>query len=43
MRWGLIPSWAKDPKIGYSGINARADTVSTKPMFRTAEIIHIAD
>ena len=36
MRWGLIPSWAKDPKIGFSGINARADTVATKPMFRSA-------
>ena len=36
LRWGLIPSWAKDTKIGASGINARADTVATKPMFRTA-------
>ena len=36
MHWGLIPSWAKDPKIGYSTINARADTVATKPAFRTA-------
>ena len=36
LRWGLIPSWAKDVKIGASGINARADTVATKPMFRTA-------
>lgn len=35
-RWGLIPSWAKDPKIGYSTINARADSVATKPVFRTA-------
>jgi putative SOS response-associated peptidase YedK len=25
MRWGLIPSWAKDSKIGYSTFNARAD------------------
>src|SRR5258707_474661 len=36
MRWGLIPSWAKDAKIGSSLINARADTVATKPSFRTA-------
>jgi putative SOS response-associated peptidase YedK len=36
MRWGLIPSWAKDAKVGFSGINARADTVATKPAFRAA-------
>jgi putative SOS response-associated peptidase YedK len=35
-RWGLIPSWAKDAKIAYSTINARADTVATKPAFRAA-------
>lgn len=34
--WGLIPSWAKDPKIGGSLINARADSVATKPAFRAA-------
>lgn len=34
LRWGLIPSWAKDAKIGTSGINARSETVSEKPMFR---------
>jgi putative SOS response-associated peptidase YedK len=34
LRWGLIPSWAKDTKIAYSTINARADTVATKPAFR---------
>jgi putative SOS response-associated peptidase YedK len=34
MRWGLIPSWAKDPKIGYTMINARAETVLEKPSFR---------
>ena len=34
--WGLIPSWAKDKKIAYSTINARADTVATKPAFRSA-------
>ncbi len=36
MHWGLIPSWAKDAKIGYSTINARADTIATKPAFRAA-------
>lgn len=35
-RWGLIPFWAKDAKIGYSTINARAETVATKPAFREA-------
>src|SRR5687768_2002672 len=36
LRWGLIPSWAKDAKIAYSTLNARADTIATKPAFRTA-------
>src|SRR5574337_2064866 len=36
MRWGLIPSWAKDPAIGNRMINARAETVETKPAFRVA-------
>ena len=35
-RWGLIPSWAKDAKIGASCINARVETVDTKPAFRSA-------
>lgn len=35
-RWGLIPSWAKDPSIGARLINARAETVATKPSFRAA-------
>jgi putative SOS response-associated peptidase YedK len=35
-RWGLIPVWAKDEKIGYSTINARAETVASKPVFRAA-------
>lgn len=35
-RWGLIPSWAKDDKIGYKLINARAETVAEKPSFRSA-------
>lgn len=34
VRWGLIPSWAKDPTIGYRMINARAETVADKPAFR---------
>src|SRR5262245_29450802 len=36
LRWGLIPSWAKDNKLSASLINARADSVATKPSFRTA-------
>lgn len=36
MRWGLIPSWAKEDKISYSTFNARADGVATKPAFRGA-------
>lgn len=34
LRWGLIPRWAKDPKSGPAPINARADTVAEKPMFK---------
>ena len=36
MRWGLIPYWAKDIKIGYSTFNARAEEIDTKPAFREA-------
>jgi len=36
LRWGLIPSWAKDPKIGVQCINARGETISEKPSFREA-------
>ena len=36
MHWGLIPSWADDPSIGSRMINARAETVSEKPSFRSA-------
>jgi len=36
LRWGLIPSWAKDPGIGSRMINARSETVAEKPSFRSA-------
>jgi putative SOS response-associated peptidase YedK len=36
MRWGLIPPWAKDINIGYKLINARAETLFEKPIWRTA-------
>ncbi len=36
MRWGLLPVWAKDPKLAYSTFNARVETASTKPAFRAA-------
>ena len=35
-RWGLVPSWAKDLKIGARMINARSETAATKPSFRSA-------
>ncbi len=35
-RWGLVPFWARDAKIGYSTINARAEEAATKPAFREA-------
>lgn len=35
-RWGFIPSWAKDPAVGYKMINARAETVAEKPAFKRA-------
>jgi putative SOS response-associated peptidase YedK len=35
-RWGLIPSWAKDPSIGYKMFNARAETIAEKPSFKNA-------
>jgi len=36
LRWGLVPSWADDVKIGSRMINARAETVARKPAFRKA-------
>ena len=35
-RWGLVPSWARDPSVGNRMINARAETVATKRAYRTA-------
>jgi len=36
LTWGLVPSWAKDPKIGSRMINARMETVAEKPAYRRA-------
>lgn len=36
VRWGLIPSWAEDPNVGYKMINARAETVDRLPSYREA-------
>jgi len=36
LRWGLIPTWAKDEKIAYKTINARVETVDTAPSYRGA-------
>lgn len=36
LRWGLVPSWADDPSIGYKMINARGETAASKPSFRQA-------
>ncbi len=38
MKWGLIPFWAKDASIGYKMINARMETLTQKPSFKTAFI-----
>jgi putative SOS response-associated peptidase YedK len=34
LKWGLVPSWAKDSKIGYNMINARAESIHEKPSFK---------
>jgi putative SOS response-associated peptidase YedK len=34
MKWGLVPSWAKESKTSYSTINARAETITQKPAYR---------
>ena len=36
LRWGLVPPWAKDAKVGFRMINARAETVADKPAYRDA-------
>lgn len=36
LRWGLIPSWAKDEKVGFQTINAKAETIAEKPAFRNS-------
>ena len=36
VRWGLVPSWAKDPAIGSKMINARSETLTAKPSFKAA-------
>ncbi len=36
LKWGLIPHWARDPHIGAKLVNARAETLATKPAFRDA-------
>lgn len=35
-RWGLVPAWAKDPKVGARAFNARSEELEDKPMFRNA-------
>src|SRR6201984_3836519 len=36
MRWGLVPFWAKDLKVGFANINAKAEGIESKPAFREA-------
>jgi putative SOS response-associated peptidase YedK len=35
LRWGLVPHWARDEKVGYKMINARAETIFSKPAYKT--------
>ncbi|MFD2616400.1 SOS response-associated peptidase [Terrilactibacillus laevilacticus] len=35
LKWGLVPFWAKEPKIGYKMINARAESIDEKPSYKT--------
>jgi putative SOS response-associated peptidase YedK len=39
-RWGLVPHWARDPRIGARLVNARAETAATRPAFRDALRLH---
>jgi putative SOS response-associated peptidase YedK len=36
LRWGLIPYWAKDIKVGFANINAKAEGIDSRPAFRDA-------
>src|SRR5271166_683486 len=36
LRWGLVPYWAKDLKVGFANINAKAEGIETRPAFREA-------
>ena len=36
LRWGLVPYWAKDIKVGFANINAKAEGIDTEPAFRDA-------
>src|SRR6476619_2617197 len=36
LRWGLVPYWAKDMKVGFANINAKAEGIETRPAFREA-------
>jgi putative SOS response-associated peptidase YedK len=35
-RWGLVPFWAKDIKVGFTNINAKAEGIENRPAFRDA-------
>jgi putative SOS response-associated peptidase YedK len=40
MRWGLVPFWAKDIKVGFANIDAKAEGIESKPAFREAFRAH---